>query len=110
MGTTLKQVEFVAYLGPPEIHDGVIRRVRRENANCEVEIRGADGSSISVHFCGVTEVQENRAEGMMLYAIAEYRRLGGPRLFVFANWESEDDATLSVAAKEVTFQVTHEDG
>ena len=40
----------------------------------------------------------------MLYSLAEYKHREGERLFVFANWENEDDAALSVIAKEVTFR------
>ena len=106
----MEESKFVAYLGPAEIHDGVVTKVRHQNTNLEVEIRGADGSTISVYFRDVIEVQENRAEGMMLYALAEYGRQGGRRLFVFANWESEDDATLSIVAEEVTFRVSCDGG
>jgi 2'-5' RNA ligase len=110
MGTTLEQSRFVAYLGPAEIHDSVIEKVRHRNASLEVEIRGADGTLIAVQFHRIIEVQENRAEGMMLYALAEFRHRGGERLFVFANWENDDDAALSVIAEEVTFQACQDGG
>ncbi len=106
----MEQSKFVAYLGPAAIHDGVVRKVRHPNSSLEVEIRGADGSTISVYFRDVAEVKENRAEGMMLYAIAEYSYPGDGRLFVFANWESDDDAALSVVAEGVTFRKSYNGG
>jgi hypothetical protein len=106
----MAQAEFVAYLGPVEIHDGVIKTVRRQNATLAVEIRGADGATIVVRFRNVSEVRETRAEGMMVYALAEYRHRGGQRHFEFANWEIEDDGALVVFPEEVTFQAFHDDG
>ena len=107
---TSEKGEFIAYLGPAEIHDGIVKSVGRQDASLQVTIRGADGTVISVAFQNVIEVQENCAEGMMIYALAEYRRRGGQRLFVFANWETDDDAVLAVIAEEVTFQASRGGG
>jgi hypothetical protein len=100
---TLEHGDFVAYVGPAGIHDGVITAVRHRNPNLEVDIRASDGSTILASFRNVTEVQENRAQGMMLYALAEYKRPGALCAFVFANWETDDDAAFSVVAEDVTF-------
>ena len=106
----MEQSEFVAYLGPAEIHDGVVTSAKHRNASLTVTIRGADGTVISVSFQNVIEVQENHPEGKMLYALAEYRHRGGGRFFIFANWDDEGDAVLSVIAEEVAFQAGHSGG
>ncbi len=108
LAANLAQGDFIAYLGPAAIHDGVVTSVRHRNASLAVTIRGADETVISVFFQNVIEVQENRPEDMMLYALAEYRHRGGGRFFIFANWDDEDDAALSVIAEKVTFQSSHE--
>ena len=105
---TLDDDEFVAYLGPAAIHDGIIKSIQHHNSDLEVTIQGADGTVISIYFANVTAVQENRAEGMMLYALAEFRRRDGRRLFIFSNWETDGEAKLAVVAEEVRFQVSPE--
>ena len=93
--------DFVAYVGPPEIHDGVVEAVEREGDQVRVLLRGGIGRPIEVVFRGVESVTARRAEGMVLYALAEMRAPAPLRRFVFANWEEEDDASLEVIAREL---------
>jgi small ligand-binding sensory domain FIST len=101
--------EFVQYVGPAEIHDGVVTNITRQGGTLDVEVRGSEGTAISIRFRDVTEVVANRPEGMMLYALAELTSEAGTRLFCFANWDSEDIASLSVIARDVSFVVHHSD-
>ena len=101
--TTVEKSSFVAYVGPPQIHDGVIKTVRRRNGDLEVEIQAVEGAIVCATFHDVVEVQENRAQGMMVYALAELRHDGPGRLFSFTNWDDDDDAALAVVSQDVTF-------
>src|SRR5437588_12812021 len=92
--------EFIAYVGGRDIHDGFIRKVDIDGQKINVTIEGASGQSFIIQFREVAWVKSHRPEGMMLYALAEWRGDGSVRRFVFSNWEEEDDAFLEIGAKE----------
>jgi hypothetical protein len=52
---TLAHGDFVAYVGPAGIHDGVITAIRYRNPNLEVEIGASDGSAVLATFRNVAE-------------------------------------------------------
>jgi hypothetical protein len=94
--------DFVAYVGPPELHDGYIVEVQRQNEKARVVIRGASGRLFAVEFCGVQSVKAHRAEGMLLYSLSEMKAAAPLRRFVFVNWDEEDDASLEIVARELS--------
>lgn len=101
----LVQPEFLQYIGPAELHDASVTQVTRRGTVLDVEVRGFEGSRISVRFQDVTDVVANRPEGMMLYALSEFACQAGLRHFGFQNWDSEDDASLSLIARTANFVV-----
>ena len=93
--------EFLAYLGPSDLHDGTILDVERRAGEARVLVRGASGREYVVRFAGVTGLEAHRPEGMLLYALVELRSAGPKRRFAFGNWDEADDARLEVEAREV---------
>jgi hypothetical protein len=90
--------EHIAYVGPPELHDGHLVAIERADDRATVRVRGADGREIALEFTGVTALTAVRPEGMLLYGLAELRAEGPQRQFFFANWEEWDDAGLEITA------------
>ena len=93
---------FVAYVGPPSLHDGKITGVRNGPGQVNVTVQSESGALLSIDFTGVHSVRSNRPVGMVLYALCEMAASGPRRRFVFANWGEEDDATLEVQANGFT--------
>jgi hypothetical protein len=101
----LVQPEFAQYIGPVELHDATVMPVTHHGDEVDLEIRGFEGTRISIRFRDVAELIANRSEGMMLYALAEFACQAGLRHFGFQNWDSDDDASLRVIARTVDFAV-----
>jgi hypothetical protein len=93
--------EFLGYVGPAELHDGTVLAVECCGAEATVRVRGADAREYRLLFSGVRAIRAHRAEGMMLYAVAELRSDGSARRFVFPNWDESDDARLEIEAREM---------
>ena len=93
--------EFLAYVCPADLHDGTVLAVEHRGADATVRVRGADAKEYRLLFRGVCALRAHRAEGMMLYAVAELRSDGPARRFVFSNWEESDDARLEIDAREM---------
>ena len=93
--------QFVAYVGDPQIHDGRVTAVRESAGALVVEIRSAEGDTIIIKFSGVIEVRSNRPVGMLLYSLSELEAPRPGRLFVFVNWDDDDDAFLEVKSLEI---------
>lgn len=91
---------FVAYVGEPDFHDGAILSVERQDDVLRVQVRGFSGKVYVVTFHSVIAVQQNRPEGMLLYALCEQRREPPLRRFVFVNWDDDGDASLGVDAAD----------
>ena len=95
--------EFVAYVGPSNLHDATIRNIASEPNNITVFIEAsvyekAAGPNFALHFYGVTHHYAVEPKGMMLYALIEMRCEPPLRKFSFAN--SEDDAArLEIIAR-----------
>ena len=90
--------EFVAYVGPYDVHDGRIVRVNRAQDTITVSIRTETGRLFDMVFVGVTDYHAMAAEAMILYAVAEMRGFAPQGKFVFANWDYDDPAELTVVA------------
>jgi hypothetical protein len=89
--------QFIAYVGDPQIHDGVITDFEHQGAKASVTIKAQSGRILKIEFDGVISVKSNKPKGMMLYSLSEMRH-PEHRLFVFTNWEEEDDAYLEIIA------------
>jgi hypothetical protein len=66
-----------------------------------VIVQGGSGSQFEIGFSGVASITEDRAEGMMLYALAEMKAHPPLRRFVFTNWDDEGDARLELVALDI---------
>jgi hypothetical protein len=99
----MSQDEFVAYLGVPDIHDGVVKRVSVSDVSVEVVIEGFSGRELVVLFDGLAEIEMDEPEGMLLYALSEMRAASPFRKFVFANNKEDDQKALIIVARVVTF-------
>ena len=88
---------FIAYVGDPEIHDGVITDFEHQEAKALVTIKAQSGRILKIEFDGVISIKSNKPKGMMLYSLSE---MSHPehRLFLFTNWEEKDDAYLEITA------------
>ena len=93
--------DFVQYLNNDDVHDGIIRRVSKENDRLQIFIETADGRIVVFEFTGVRNVKQNRPEDMVLYSLSELRETAPLRKFIFTNWDEEDDAFLEVTALAV---------
>jgi len=95
--------EFVGWVGPPQIHDGVIEQVDSGPDLVVVSLRadGGRGPVLRVEFDEPGAVDQNRAIGMTLYGLAEVTSETERRRFSFVNWEETDDARLELEARAV---------
>ncbi len=91
--------DFIAYIGDSDIHDGVVTGVEHIGGKASVTIESEEGRLLIVQFDGVKSVKANKPEGMKLYSLSEMKHPEN-RLFVFTNWEDEDDAYLEVIAED----------
>lgn len=95
--------EFIAYVGPANIHDSTVVSVVRQGDSARVALRTLDGQSLSVTFHGVASLESQQSEGMFVYALSE---LTSPkpslRRFVFANSDEDSTASLEILAEDFT--------
>ena len=91
--------EFIGYVGYSNIHDGVIKKVEHREEKASVTIESEKGYIFLVQFEGVKSVKSNNPEGMKLYSLSEMKHPDN-RLFVFTNWEDEDNAFLEIIAED----------
>ncbi len=80
-------VERLSYVTNPDFHDGRIIAVSRTEDKVQVTIKGSNGKHYVVGFDGVTSVESESPEGMMLYALSEVDAgAESLRRFEFVNW------------------------
>ena len=91
---------FVAYVGPPELHDGSVLGLTQQGDTVTVLVQGDTGCRFVVEFQGVAAIQAVDPEEMKLYALVEMTAPSPLRRFVFANWEDDDRSTLELLALE----------
>ncbi|MFI5453945.1 MAG: hypothetical protein ACHRXM_00680 [Isosphaerales bacterium] len=91
--------EFVAYVGPPDLHDGTILRVESTQDTVTVLVESYERRRFALEFHGVTHQEMNAPEGMVLYALIEMRTPPPRHKYVFANWEYDDPARLEIEAE-----------
>ena len=92
--------EFIEYIGDYRVHESRIKAIKSAGDTIEISLKSQDGEIIIVKFLGVKSVNANRAEGMILYAIAEVKEQYPLRKFVFINWDEEDEASLEIIAHD----------
>ena len=100
----MNESHFVAYVGPPELHDGQVLTVVQNGDRVSVLVQSGGERRFAVDFEGVTDIRAIQPEGMTLYALVEMTAPSPLRRFVFANWDDEDASALEVIARE--FQVS----
>lgn len=96
--------EFIGYVGDPDFHDGHVITVKREKDTARVRLRGASRREFAVEFRGVQALRSKQPDNMMIYALSEMRAPPPLRLFVFANWDEEDNSFLEIEAE--SFSIT----
>ncbi len=98
--------DFVAYVGRRDLHDGRILTITRSERAIAVLVQTSERRTCEIEFTGVVEVDAVRAEGMLLYALAEFRADPPYRRFEFAPWDDPVDETdiarLSILATGFT--------
>jgi hypothetical protein len=99
------QSEFVAYVGPADIHDGTVRVVEHAGATARVVVEGYSGNVYVFEFRGVVSVLAHQPEGMLLYAISEMTAPTPLRRFVFVNWHDDDKEGAEVALEVVALEM-----
>jgi hypothetical protein len=87
------------YVGNPSLHDGSVESIDHVGSTVEVRVRSSEGDLYVLRFAGVEAVEANRPVGMLLYAFVEESGDEPHRRFVFANWDEDDDAMLTVVAQ-----------
>ena len=90
--------EFIAYVGPPDLHDGQIVQVISEPDTITVLVKSYEGRQFDIVFVGVTDHHATAPEGMTLSALVEMQCPAPQRKFVFANWDEDDTAELTIVA------------
>jgi len=102
--TLMTSPEFVAYVGIPDLHDGIVLRVAAEGKTAEVVVDGFSGHQHVVRFEGVEAVEMNKPEGMLLYSISEMRTAPPLRKFVFTNNDEDHPGSLSILATDFSIR------
>lgn len=98
----MSDTSFIGYVGEADFHDRSILTVEEQDRTVRVRVCGASGKVYVVDFSGVQAVRAERPDGMLLYALSEFRRDPPLRRFVFANWDDESEAHLEVDAERFT--------
>jgi len=78
------------YIGPAEFHDGHIVSVTHSGTRTQVKVRGASGKLYLVNFEGVTEIESESPEGMMLYGVRCQEDKKRSVDVDFINWYSDE--------------------
>jgi hypothetical protein len=77
------------YVGHSDFHDGSILAVSRTENKMHVTIEGSSGKRYVVEFDGVSSVESESPEGMMLYALSEAETEAESLLrYEFINWHA----------------------
>jgi hypothetical protein len=100
---------MTGYLGKPDFHDGHVVAVSQAGDVVDVTVEGFRGKRYIVHFEGVSSIESESPEGMMLYALSEEPlETEAQRRYIFINWYVDEPATpeskayLRVVAKRLT--------
>ena len=84
-------IKPIRYVGHSDFHDGSIVTVSRAGNKIHVTIKGSSGKHYVIRFSGVSSVESESPEGMMLYALAEAEmEAGSLLLYEFVNWHADE--------------------
>jgi hypothetical protein len=89
--------QFISYVGDPEIHDGIITEFDYQGTKVSVVVKAESGRTLKIEFEGVISVKSNKPKGMVLYSLSELQH-PEHRLFIFTNWDEENDSFLEILA------------
>jgi len=98
------------HVGKPDFHDGFILTISRNDDKLSVVAEGSSGRHYTVVFEvfeGVTSVESQSPEGMMLYALSDAEADSDQlRQYEFINWyvdesEKESKAYLRITAESL---------
>lgn len=96
-------------VGPADFHDGHIRSVLQAGNEVRITVQGCSGRYYEARFGGVSSVESESPEGMMLYALYEaVGEAGQLRHYEFVNWYADEPADerarayLRIAAEDFT--------
>ena len=95
----MPESDFISYVHEPDVHDGVILKVRDSGDLVRVLVKAYDGRLYALEFHGVRSLRSHQPEGMMLYALIEMAAAPPSRWFVFAEWEDGGGRYLEVMAE-----------
>jgi hypothetical protein len=102
-------------VGPPNFHDGHICSVLQVGNDVRITVQGCSGKYYEARFGGVSSIESESPEGMMLYALHE--AVGEPgqlRHYEFVNWyadePSEERAKAHLRIVAANFTVTSSAG
>jgi len=85
---------MTSYVGKPDFHDGHVVAVSHAGDAVEVIVEGFSGKRYIVHFEGVSLIESESPEGMMLYALSEEPlQTETQRRYIFINWYVDEPAT-----------------
>jgi len=78
-------------IGPPDFHDGHIRSLLQAGNEVRITVQGCSGKCYEARFVGVSSIESESPEGMMLYALYEaVGEAGQLRRYEFVNWYADD--------------------
>ncbi len=97
----MPESNFIDYVHEPDVHDGIILRVRDNGELVGVLVKAYDGRLYAIEFHGVRSLRSHRPEGMMLYALIEMASAPPSRRFVFVDWEGGGSRYLEVTAEAI---------
>ena len=95
----MPESDFISYVHEPDVHDGVILKVRDNGELVGILVKAYDGRLYAIEFQGVRSLKSQEPEGMMLYALIEMAAAPPSRRFVFADWEGGGGRYLEVTAE-----------
>jgi hypothetical protein len=97
----MPESDFIGYVHEPDVHDGVILRVRESGDLVRVLVRAYDGRHYALEFHGARSLRSHEPEGMMLYSLIEMAAAPPLRRFVFAAWEDSGGHYFEVTAESI---------
>jgi len=84
-------IQPIRYVGHSDFHDGSVVTVSRTGNKMHVTIKGSSGKHYVIGFSGVSSVESESPEGMMLYALAEAGTETASLLrYEFVNWHADE--------------------
>jgi len=87
------------YIGSPEIHDGKIISLIKENDNLVVNIQSYEGKNFVIKFINIKEIKSNNPENMVLYGLVKENFKENLKKYIFSNWDEDGNQFLEIIAE-----------